>query len=151
MPWRNLHSWAFISGFFLFVYFPRSSTQDVARSCSLFVGSGNMIHYICKQALCLLLYSFHSQNSGEKKINKNAGSTRVEKLIFWHFSKCRNSGHGKVERVWERKSFVDRSSSYQSPEHPTAIYGWYGENLLSSGGLNQIKIKWLIDLLTAHK
>lgn len=42
-------------------------------------------------------------------------------------------------------------AEHQSPEHPSEIYDCYRENRLSLGGLNQIKIKWFIDLLTAHK
>lgn len=51
----------------------------------------------------------------------------------------------------EKKILVHGSRSYQIPEHPTEIHNGYWENLLSSGGLNQIKIRSFIDLLTAHK
>lgn len=50
----------------------------------------------------------------------------------------------------KKKFLVHGSRSYQSPEYPTETHNDYRENLLSSGSLNQIKIKSFIDL-TAHK
>lgn len=60
--------------------------------------------------------------------------------------------HEKEGKLWKKKEIlVHGSGSYQSPEHPTETHNGYRENLLSSGSLNQIKIRSFMDLLTAHK
>lgn len=51
----------------------------------------------------------------------------------------------------KKKFLVHGIRSYESPEHPTEIHNGYWENLLSSGGLNQINIRSFVDLLRAHK